>query len=562
MEINFSRWENSDFAKVLSFFSEISSIPRCSKNEEQIAAWLEKFGQDHGFETKRDHCNNVLIKVPASAGMENLPAVILQAHTDMVCEKETGAAHNFVTDSLKLNYFEENNISYLKADKTTLGADNGIGMAYMLAAAASETIPHPPLELLFTTDEEIGLTGAQGLDAGFVSGSYLINLDSEEEGTIIVGCAGGTQIGFKRLIDVEDAYDTEDSGGSADDTALLPYNIVVSGLLGGHSGTDIHIGRGNANVILIDFFNLLSEKYPQNKVKLIKIKGGTASNTIPRRADLSLVTNISSENLQSEAVSFTESVKSAVGFSDPDLIIDISLLDFSKTPDFNLKSFSAKNTGRIMNFLSDIPNGVFEMSAFIKDLVLVSNNLAIIRTKSGAEYFKDTDKEAMVSDLDIYTEKSKRELEIIISLRSGNEIKLKDKIKEMMALSDKHHFNFEITHTYSPWEPDFNSDFLKSCADVYAKTFEKEVKITAIHAGLECGVFHRMYPAMKMISIGPDIAGAHTPDETLNLDAAEKVWIYLKEILKSFNEINIMTNNMNNGTDNGAANNADNNVNN
>lgn len=533
-----NRWNDSDFKSVLSLFEEISSIPRCSKNEEQIASWLEKFGKSRGFETKRDHCNNIVIQIPASTGMENMPLVVLQAHTDMVCEKEAGAPHNFATEGLQLHYIEENGIPFLTAEKTTLGADNGIGMAYMLAIAASENITHPPLELLFTTDEEIGLTGAQGIDAGFISGSYLINLDSEEEGVIIVGCAGGTQIGFKRLIDVEDACANDDMAEADCDGTLQPYTVIVSGLLGGHSGTDIHIGRGNANRILVSFFSMLSEKYPQNRMKLIKIKGGTASNTIPRRAELSFMTNIPSDNLKNDAVAFAEKIKSSADFNDPGLTVDVSDLNFSRGNGLVLKSFSVKNTGRIMSFLSAIPNGVFEMSASIPDLVSVSGNLAIIRTKSSAEYFKGTEQDINVSDLDIYTEKSKRELEITLSLRSGTEVKLKDKMKEMMALSEKYHFNIEITHTYSPWEADFNSDFLKSCADIYSKTFGKDVKITAIHAGLECGVFRRIYPSMKMISIGPDIIGAHTPDEKLNLEAAEKVWIYLKEILKSFPNAN------------------------
>jgi Di- and tripeptidases len=192
-----------DFEAVLSIFEEISKIPRCSKNEEKIAAYLENFGKSRGFETKRDSHNNILIQVPATAGFENLPAVVLQSHMDMVCEKENGSTHNFSKDALSLNYIEENGISYLTAEKTTLGADNGIGMAYALAIAASNDLCHPPLELLFTTDEEIGLTGAQGMENDFISGEYMINLDSEEEGIIIVGCAGGTQICFKQFIDVK-----------------------------------------------------------------------------------------------------------------------------------------------------------------------------------------------------------------------------------------------------------------------------------------------------------------------------------------------------------------------
>ncbi|MDR2944544.1 MAG: beta-Ala-His dipeptidase [Methanosarcinales archaeon] len=531
------RWNGSDFKSVLSVFEEISSIPRCSKNEAQITSWLEKFGKERGFETKKDNFNNIVIQIPASADMKDAPTVVLQAHTDMVCEKETGTPHNFAADSLKLHYIEENGVPFLTAEKTTLGADNGIGMAYMLAVAASESIRHPPLELLFTTDEEIGLTGAQGLTADFISGAYLINLDSEEEGTLIAGCAGGTQIGFKRLIDIEDACEN-DSAAETDGGALLPYAVVVSGLLGGHSGTDIHIGRGNANRILIRFFSLLAEKYPQNQMKWIQIKGGTASNTIPRRAEISFVTDISSDSLKSEAFSFAEQIKSAADFNDPDLTVNVSALNFPKENGSALQSFSVKNTTRILNFLSAVPTGVFEMSASIPDLVLLSGNLAVIRTKSNAEYFKGIEKNSNIFDSDFSTEKSKRELEVTFSLRSGSESKLKDKMREMMALSEKYHFNIELTHTYAPWEAEFGSDFLKSCANIYMKTFGKEAKITAIHAGLECGVFRRTFPSMKMISIGPDIIGAHTPDEKLNLEAAEKVWIYLKEILKSFPNAN------------------------
>ncbi|MDR0767013.1 MAG: beta-Ala-His dipeptidase, partial [Methanosarcinales archaeon] len=522
---------------VLSLFEEISSIPRCSKNEEQIADWLEKFGKERGFETKRDHANNIVIKVPASAGMEGMPTVVLQAHTDMVCEKEAGSTHNFKTDGLQLRYFEESGVPYLTAEGTTLGADNGAGMAYMLAIAASENIIHPPLELLFTTDEELGLTGAQRMDSDFISGDFMINLDSDADGVIIAGCAGGTQIGFKRLIDVEDACEDKVNEETDCDQTLKPYNIVVSGLLGGHSGTDIHIGRGNANRLLILLFDMLLEKYSQNTLKLITIKGGTAANTIPRRAELSFVANISLDELKSTAAAFVENIKSDPGFNDPGFKIEVSVLDF-KENNSKLKSFSVRNTRRSMDFLKSVPDGVFEMSSFIPDLVLVSGNLASIQTESSLEYFKGTEEEADASDLDIYTEKSRRELEIIIKLRSGNEIKLKEKMKELIELAEKHHFYFEIAHTYLPWEPDFNSDFLKTCADIYGKTFGKEAKVTALHAGLECGVFHRMFPEMKMISIGPDIKAAHTPDETLNLEATENVWIFLKEILKSFPNTN------------------------
>ena len=508
-----------DFEAVLSIFEEISKIPRCSKNEEKIAAYLENFGKSRGFETKRDSHNNILIQVPATAGFENLPAVVLQSHMDMVCEKENGSTHNFSKDALSLNYIEENGISYLTAEKTTLGADNGIGMAYALAIAASNDLCHPPLELLFTTDEEIGLTGAQGMENDFISGEYMINLDSEEEGIIIVGCAGGTQICFKQFIDVKNLL-SEDEIKNPNLTISL-YSISVSGLKGGHSGTDIHIGRGNANKIAARFFNKLNEKYLENRIELIEIKGGSASNTIPRYAEILIATDISSENLKNEAAELKRIILSDSAFNDSDLTIEVEE-NSSSIEMVSLKSFSQKGAAQMIRFLAAVPTGVFEMSPDIEGLVLVSGNLAIVKTKTESE------------TSEILGENSKKEIEIIYSLRSGNESKLKEKIKEMMDIAAENRFIAEISHTYLPWEPRFESDFLKKCANVYKETFGKEASVEAIHAGLECGVFHRTFPKMQMISIGPDISGAHTPDEKLNLDAAEKVWIYLKEILKAF----------------------------
>ena len=534
----------SNFKSVISFFEEISKIPRCSKNEEKIAAYLENFGKSRGFETKRDAHNNIVVKIPATPGFETLPAVVLQSHMDMVCEKEADATHDFSKDALKLKYIEEDGIRYLAADKTTLGADNGIGMAYALAIAASdsEKLPHPPLELLFTTDEEIGLTGAQGMENDFISGEFMINLDSEEEGTIIVGCAGGAQIVFKQLVDVEELLPKK---SDAPVSPIFLYEVRISGLKGGHSGTDIHIGRGNSNLIAAHFLIHLEEKYSQKKIELIKIKGGSASNTIPRSTELIFAADISPAVLENEAAEFEEKMLSDSKLNDRDLKIIVEEITLQKIRNeikteaktqtaAALKTFSPKGTGRILRLLTSIPNGVLEMSPEIPDLVLVSGNVAIVKTNVCFEFEEGA--EAEKTELDIFSRKAQREIEIIYSLRSGNEVKLKEQMKEMMDLADGNQFIAEISHIYMPWEPNFESAFLKKCADVYRKTFEKDATVAAIHAGLECGVFHRMFPSMKMISIGPDIIGAHTPDEKLNLEAAENVWIYLKEILKSFGD--------------------------
>ncbi|MCL2550282.1 MAG: beta-Ala-His dipeptidase [Methanimicrococcus sp.] len=504
--------QSPDFKNVLSFFEEISKIPRCSQNEERIASYLENFGKENGFETKRDRHNNILIKVPATAGYENAPAVVLQSHMDMVCEKADGSLHNFSSDGIRLSYVTENGIPYLTANGTTLGADNGIGIAYSLAIAASSEIPHPPLELLITTDEEKGLTGAHRMDNDFISANLLLNLDSEEDGVIIVGCAGGTQIGFKKQIEVEDA-DTDD--GEENGGVPVPYTLTVAGLLGGHSGTEIHIGRGNANQILIRFMKTVHEKYPKNCFKIVKMDGGNAHNAIPRHSECLFVTTIPSKTLKAESESYAAGILSDPRFNDAGLTVTVTEAVLSKPERDGLKSFSSENTEQLIHFLSAVQTGVFEMSADIPGLVSVSGNLAKIRTRP-----EDVSK-------------SKREPEVMYSLRSGSDPKLKNKVNEMITLAKRFCFDFEISNSYTPWEPDFNSELLKTCRDAYRQTFGAEAKVTAIHAGLECGVFRLKYPSMQMVSIGPDIIGAHTPTEKMNLIAAENVWVYLKEILKS-----------------------------
>jgi len=497
---NHINFKEPDFQTVLLFFEEISKIPRCSKHEEKIASYLENFGKTNGFETKRDDSNNILIKVPASPNCESLPTVILQAHTDMVCEKEADGTHNFSKDGLKLSYISENGIPYLTADKTTLGADDGIGVAYMLAIAVSKDIVHPPLELLFTTDEEQGLTGAQEMSDDFISGGYLINLDSEEEGTIIIGCAGGAQVEFRQQFETEELVPS----GSAF------YAASVSGLLGGHSGTEIHVGRRNANKILTQFLITVLEK--QNSLKIIDFSGGSAHNAIPREAECLFSVAMSAKELKEEAEICVAQVKSELGFNDADF--QISILEMSDI-DSNAVGFSTEASEQILQFLTAIPTGVFDISQESLNFVSSSGNLATVKTVNSKE-------------------SEQKEIEIVCSLRSDNEIKLKESIKNAELLAENNRFDIKISNTYSPWEPDFKSPFVQKCKKIYSDLFQKNVQILSIHAGLECSVFRRKYPSLPMISIGPDIIGAHTPSEKLNLNAAEKVWIYLKEILKSF----------------------------
>ena len=507
-------WKTPDFKDVLFYFEEISKIPRCSKNEEKIATYLENFGKENRLETKRDENNNVLIKVPASPTFKNFPTVILQSHMDIVCEKEAESSHNFEKDSLKLSYIQENGRSYITADKTTLGADDGIGMAYMLAVAVSKNISHPPLELLFTTDEEKGLTGARKMDEAFISGTYLINLDSDEEGVIIIGCAGGIQIDFKKQFKIEENKKTGKT--EACSVSAPVYSATVFGLLGGHSGTEIHVGRENANRTLARFLTAVCDKYSDADLKMMQIEGGNAHNAIPRQAECFFSANISILDLKKEAEKQAAQIKADPKFNDSDFQISIREVKTNDPNTSNLTFISTEETKQILRFLTSIQTGVFEMSPKIPDFVLVSGNLATIRTKTEANRFDE------------------KEIKITYSLRSGNEKKLKDQIQRMAELAEGHNFNFETSNTYNPWEPDFDSPFLKKCQETYAQTFQENAKIMSIHAGLECSVFKEKKPAIQMVSIGPDIIGAHTPSEKLNLETAEKTWIYLKELLKSF----------------------------
>jgi dipeptidase D len=501
------KWQDAEFETVLSFFEDISQVPRPSKHEKEIASYIENFGKKNGLKTKRDDFDNVVLFVPASPGFENKPPVVLQSHMDMVCEKEPDSPHNFLTDGLELKYVFENNVPFLTADKTTLGADNGIGMAYALATAVS-SFNHPPLELLFTTDEEEGFTGAQNMSEDFITGKYLINLDSEEEGVLIIGCAGGAQIRFKSFIET-----VEDNNYAASDSNV--YHLTVFGLLGGHSGTDIHLNRGNAIQIACLFLKDLAKQ--DASFQLAEIRGGTAHNAIPRDCACLFISHLPEDVILKEAAEFVSQMKAR--HFEESLQLTVSILD-EKMP-----SFSSKNTADVIRFLTELQIGVFEMSPFIKDIVLLSGNLAIVQTAGPCAV---DCKEAACG------EEKAHKLEMIYSLRCGDGPLLLGKMKELIDFGEKNGFHAEISNKYPPWSPDIDSPFLEKCFDVYQSVFQEKAKITVIHAGLECSVFSRKIPGIEMVSIGPDIINAHSPSEKLNLIAAEKVWIYLKDILESF----------------------------
>ncbi|WNY25105.1 beta-Ala-His dipeptidase [Methanolapillus millepedarum] len=473
--------------------------------------------------TKRDKNNNVIISVPASPGYEHLETVVLQAHTDMVCEKNAGHPHDFLRDPIRLVYKTVNGVRFVSADGTTLGADNGIGVAYALAAAC-DGVCRPPLELLLTTDEEEGLTGAQNLSPDFVSGRYLLNLDSETEGTIIAGCAGGVSVSLKKSFD---PYFMDEKHAAQ----FSFYTIQISGLAGGHSGTDINKPRASANVILAKILASVAGKMESSELefRLIEMTGGSVHNAIAREASCAFMTDIPFETIERCVFDFQTAVVNDCSFDEPDLQICLVKCDFPEMvrkyeiPEkkSHVPVLTTKNSSRIISLLLSIPHGVFEMSDKIPGLVLLSGNFAVVRSEFSAA---DDEEDGNV----------KGKIKIIYNLRSGNEVKLKEKTKDLMNIGKKYDFHASVFSSYKPWEPDLNAPLLKMCRNVYQETFQKEPIVSAIHAGLECGAFVRIYPGMQMISIGPDIIDAHSPDETLDLDSSARVWTFIKAILGKF----------------------------
>jgi len=469
---------------VWSFFHEITQIPRPSKKEERIIAYLKDFGKKKKLETKTDAAGNVLIYKPATKGYETHKTVILQSHIDMVCEKNSDVSFNFETDPIQ-TYIEDD---WVKARGTTLGADNGIGMSMMLAVLASNDLKHPALECLFTVDEETGLTGAFALKQNFLSGEVLINLDSEDDGEIFVGCAGGIDT------TVVLSYKPEKSPGN-----YFAFSVSVKGLKGGHSGDDIDKGRGNANKILNRFLWTLNKKMD---VRLHSFDGGNLRNAIPREA------------MAIASVPFAEKEKLRVLFNTYVNDIENEKLNVEPTMRFELESETLsetvidKNTSNtLLNALYACPHGVKAMSMDMPGLVETSTNLASVKMKEGNTILITTSQRSSV-------ESSKYDI--------------MQQVESVFTLAGA-----KVTHGdgYPGWKPNLKSDMLKIAQESYKKLFGEEPKIRAIHAGLECGLFLEKYPYLDMISIGPQMYGVHSPDERLSVSSTQKCWKWLTEIL-------------------------------
>ncbi len=472
--------------RVWNYFTEICKIPRASKKEEKIRYYLIEFAKVHHLSYKVDKTGNVLISKP-STSKQNIPAVVLQSHMDMVCEKNSDSKHNFDTDPI-IPIVED---GWVKATGTTLGADNGIGMAYQLAILSSNDIEHGPLECLFTVDEETGLTGAFALEENFFSAKILINLDSEDDGIFYIGCAGG--IDTTARIPFE--YQMLDSNNQT------TYKISVLGLTGGHSGDDINKHRANAIKIIARIVYLL---YKNFQINLIDIQGGNLPNAIPREAFMIFAC---SKNVQKEVLrtieELTNDIKLEYAYTEKNLKITVENIENSH------QCIEKENTERLIKCLQALPHGVISMSHVIQGLVETSTNLASIK-KVDEKIF-----------------------EITTSQRSS-QASLKTDIAQRVA-SIFHLAKFEYSHStgYPGWQPNPNSPILKKAVTCYEQLFGKKPLVTAIHAGLECGVFTNKYPYLDMISFGPTIKNAHSPDEMLNIESVEKNWKFLTFLLKN-----------------------------
>lgn len=471
---------------VFHYFAEICKVPRPSKKEEKIIAYLQAFGKKHNLETLTDEVGNVLIKKPATPGMENRKTIVLQSHVDMVCEKNNDVQHDFLDDPIETEIDGE----WLKAKGTTLGADNGIGVATELAILADDTIAHGPLECLFTIDEETGLTGAFALKEGFMNGDILLNLDSEDEGELFIGCAGGidtvAQFAYQE-VDVPAGY--------------FCCKVQVKGLKGGHSGGDIHLGRGNANKILNRFLSQTLKKYD---MYLCEIDGGNLRNAIAREAHAVIALPEADKHaVRADLNIFAAEVQAEYNVTDPDL----QLLMESEAP--RAKAIDKDTTKRLLQAIYAVPHGVYAMSQDIPGLVETSTNMASVKMKPGNIIRIETSQRSS-------TASSKRDMNTMVRT-----------VFEMAGAE------VSSGEGYPGWKPNPHSEILEIATASYKRLFGVDAKVKAIHAGLECGLFLDKYPTLDMISFGPTLQGVHSPDERMLIPTVQKFWDHLLDILKN-----------------------------
>jgi dipeptidase D len=476
---------NQEPTIVWNHFADLNAVPRPSKKEERVIQFMVDFGEKLHLETFVDKVGNVIIKKPASSGMENRKTIVMQGHLDMVHQKNSDTIFDFNKEGIKM--FVDGD--WIKAEGTTLGADNGLGVAAIMAILSSTEIVHPTIEALFTIDEETGMTGAMGLEGGVLEGEILLNLDTEEDDEIGIGCAGGVDVTATRTYLQEETPEN-----------TTAFSIVVKGLNGGHSGMDIIKGLGNANKIMN---RILFDGFANFGLRISQINGGSLRNAIPRESAATIVVdNISKEPFLFETNELINNIKEEFSTLETNLLIEIQKVTLPKT----VMSLGVQEgfTKAIYAAL----NGVYRMSPDVEGLVETSNNIARIIVKDGA-------------------------IKVGCLTRSSSETNKWDLANSLRSSFELAGFEVDFSGTYPGWLPNLNSEILKIVSTIYTDLFKENPKVAACHAGLECGILGQNYPKIDMVSFGPTIRGAHSPDERAQISSTQKFWKLLLEILKN-----------------------------
>jgi len=464
-------------------FADLNAVPRPSKKEERVIAFMEDFGKKHGFETVVDKVGNVIMKKPATPGMEDRKTIVLQSHLDMVHQKNAATSFDFDTEGIKM-YIDGD---WVRADGTTLGADNGIGVATIMAILTSNDIPHPPLEALFTIDEETGMTGAMGLEGGYLDASIMLNLDTEDDDELTIGCAGG--------IDVTATGSYEEATAAAGQQF---FRVSIKGLTGGHSGMDIHKGRGNANKLMN---RLLSDATTSHMISVATIDGGGLRNAIPRESFAIIgVDSAQVDGFKAWLKSFEADLQAEHHTTDPNLVVTLEGAD---TP---TKVMNPAFQADLIRAIYGCPVGIYRMSPEIDGLVQTSNNLARVLVENGA-----------------YT--------IMCLTRSSIDSEKMDEANAIRSVFELIGAKVEFSGSYPGWTPRPDADIVSVRRELYTNKFNETPHVMACHAGLECGILGTNYPEMEMISFGPNIRGAHSPDECVQISSVQKFWWLLLDTL-------------------------------
>ncbi|TMM31966.1 aminoacyl-histidine dipeptidase [Polaribacter aestuariivivens] len=469
--------------EVWNMFADLNAVPRPSKKEERIIQFMVNFGKQLNLETSVDKVGNVIIKKPATNGFENRKTIVLQSHLDMVHQKNNDTVFDFEKEGIKMRVEGD----WVKANGTTLGADNGLGVAAIMAVLASNTIQHPNLEALFTIDEETGMTGAKGLEGGILNGDILLNLDTEEDDEIGMGCAGGVDITATK------SYSEETIPQN-----FIAYKLEVKGLNGGHSGMDIIKGLGNANKLM----NRLHYSVI-NAIQICEIDGGSLRNAIPRESTSIIVTDKNNDKfVESSLLLEIDKIKKEFKTLEPNLEINFSSTEVPET------SLSKETSKSLIKSIYAAVNGVYRMSPDIDGLVETSNNIARVIVKNGA-------------------------IKVGCLTRSSSESNKFDLANSLKSAFELAGFEVTFSGEYPGWQPNINSEILEIVANLYENLHGEKANVAACHAGLECGILGQNYPEMDMVSFGPTIRGAHSPDERASISSTQKFWKFLIEILKN-----------------------------